>query len=440
MARGWEQRSQSPWPELVSLPPTELKTHALLIGSTGSGKTNLIHHMIAQEILLGNSFCVFDMRGDLVKGALDMMPGYTLPEKVKVIDLRNPTRSAGFNPLHGKGDPYFRALNMLTVIEALAASWGVQLGETLMNATLVLTEAGEPITRLESLFYDRAFRYACLAACTSESVLSFWQRFDEMSPDRQAAMATPVLNKVSLLTSPTASRHVLDHDNPVDLETHLNGRGNVLLVSLAVDQTHGAGRMLARLVLSSVCRELFARVSAAESERNPIRLYVDEFENFGTEEFETILAEGRRFGVSLVLAHQTLAQLSPRMRSMILNNVGTKIAFRCGREDSITLNRDFTGDPKAIDLTELPTGVAVLWRRGKGTLEVEVNEPIVSNVGSETAISRRYMNLVSENQAPKQPTKKLGLNLFRPQVPPEPKPSPSGEDSTGYFGAQEDWL
>ncbi len=392
--KGWTDRGLAQ--NLVSLPPETMRTHVYVIGSTGTGKTNLFHHLFAQDIRLGHSFCVLDLRGDLVASALALCSGNIDPNCVRLIDLRERERPQGFNPLYGAGEPYFRALNVLDVVSSESESWGVQLAETLRNALLLFAEVAEPLTSLESLFYDRAFLHNCLAKCETDSVRAFWLRFDGLSVDRKAAFATPVINKVSLLLSTDGLRAMLGHSQPLDLGHHLNTRGSITLVSLAADEMHGAGRMMGRLVLSSVCREIFARLHTPESKRNPVRLYVDEFEHFGMSEFEHILAEGRRFGLSLVLAHQTLAQLSARMRSMILNNVGTKIVFRSGREDSSTLSKDLTGDSQAFAMHQLPVGEAILWRRGIEPIHLEVNSPLLKDVGRHSAGSRAFADAVRQ--------------------------------------------
>lgn len=263
---------------------------------------------------------------------------------------------------------------------------------------MLLAHTGHRLTRLEDLFYDRRFLAACVAACRLESVAAFWTRFADLSRDRQAALATPVLNKVSLLLATDTLRSILGHERPLDLGAHLNSQGSVTLVSLAVDETHSAGLMMGKLALSSICREIFARVEIPQANRVPVRLYVDEFEHFGMDEFETILAEGRRFGLSLVLAHQTLAQLSPKMRSMVLGNVGMKFVFRTGREDSAVLSRDITGDPRAADFTALPTGECGMWVRNvSGLTHVEVNAPIVRHDGSRSPEEESFRNAVAES-------------------------------------------
>ncbi len=436
----WNLMSDSPWNHLVSIPPSELKTHALLIGATGSGKTNLLHHLIAQDIAGGHSMVVLDLRGDLVSAALELCAGHVDPKLVKVFDLREKVRPFGFNPLSGKGEPYFRALSVLQAVATESASWGIQLSETLRNALLLLAETEEPLTQLEALLYDRMFRASCLERSNAESVTGFWQRYGDLSDEKQRALAMPVINKVSLLLSTDTLRRILGHTSPIDLASHLNTNGSILLVSLAVDELHGSGRMMGNLMLSSICREIFARVEVSERNRNPVRLFVDEFEHFGMAEFETILAEGRRFGLHLVLAHQTLAQLSPKMRSLILGNVGTKAVFRCGRDDCATLARDLFGDPKAYDFADLSVGQAVLWRRGREILEVEVNEPLLRDIGRLSAEAKEFRahvhRFAGESVKPCSPPKPA-----IPRSPEPPKPhKPTPEKRVQLTSDVEEWL
>jgi hypothetical protein len=203
------------------------------------------------------------------------------------------------------------------------------------------------------------------------------------------------------------------------------------VISLAVDEVHAAGWMTGSLFLAAICREVFSQVDVAESMRNPVRLYVDEFEHFTMREFETILAEGRRFKLSLVLAHQTLAQLSPKMRAVILGNVGVKLVFRTSHLDAQVLNRDLAGDPKAYELASLIPGEAVLWRRGYAPIYMEVNAPLIKDVGFVTAQAKNLLAQVKVLTPP-----------FPDDHPPqnegddrrECKPPSSGPESLG------DWL
>lgn len=85
----WPLYSCEPWAHLVSVTPADLKAHTYLIGATGSGKTVLLHHLIAQDLARGHSICLLDLRGDLVNAALELCIGRVDPSLVKVIDLRS---------------------------------------------------------------------------------------------------------------------------------------------------------------------------------------------------------------------------------------------------------------------------------------------------------------------------------------------------------------
>jgi hypothetical protein len=379
---------------LRSITPDHLKTHALVIGATGSGKTVLLHHLMAQDILEGHSFAVLDMRGDLVAAALALLEGRVDPKKVLLYDLREKENPLGFNPILGPGEPYFRALGVLDVVRAASDSWGVQLDETLRNALLLLAEGKQTLVQLERVFHDEAYRSLLLEHCTSDSVLNFFERYGELSSEKKQNMAMPVMNKLSMLLSAQALVRTLGHQSPPDLGRHLNTKGSVTLVSLAVDELHSAGVMLGGMLLSSLTREIFARVTIPEEERNPVRLYVDEFEHFSMGEFENILAEGRRFGLNLVLAHQTLAQLTPVMRSLILGNVGVKVMFRCSHSDAKALSTDITGNPHELELASQFVGCCTVWWKHMGIRRIEVNPPLISSTDTRSPEVLAFMEQI----------------------------------------------
>lgn len=382
IARRWFRRPNDFASDLIELTPEEMRKHVYVLGATGSGKTNLLHHMMAGDILRGGSIVVLDARGDLANAVIDIAARAGVnPELVRFFDLSDNDSPLGFNPLSGSGEPYAKALGLIDATASEVASWGVQLEETFRNAALLLAETGTPLTKLEALFHDRYERLTILANATSKNLKDYWLKYDGLSVEKQASIAAAVLNKVSILTSTEGLRRMFGHPNPVDIGKHLRTPGSITVVSLAVHNLHQAGWRTGGLILNTICREIFAQVNTPESKRNPVRLYVDEFENFDSKYFESILAEGRKFRLSLVLAHQTLAQVNNKVRSIILNNVGVKILFRCSHSDADALNRDLTGVRGEYDLPALGVGSALLWRLGRRPQFIEINEPIVSDSG-----------------------------------------------------------
>ncbi len=362
--------------EPFRLTAKDLSKHCYILGSTGCGKTSLILKLIEEDIKEGHSIVILDLRGDLVNGSLGLCERLKVnPDRVTLLDLRERERIQGFNPLGGAGEPYIRALHLLEVLANEAESWGVQLEETLRSALLLLAESGFRITEIEKVFYDQEFRSQCLGMCSDDSVVRFWERYVSLTLIQQQCWALPVLNKVTSLLAVPTLRHILAAESDLNLGELLARKGQILLVSLAVDELHRSARMMGSLVVSAISREMMARVNASEADRNPVRLYVDEFENMASESFESLIAEGRRFKLSLVLSHQTLSQLDKKLRSVIRNNVGIQILFQCGFEDAVQVQKELPDNFAGDAVRNLNTGESIVLSRSDETVLVKFHPP-----------------------------------------------------------------
>src|SRR5690606_1932719 len=82
-------------------------------------------------------------------------------------------------------------------------------------------------------------------------------------------------------------------------------------------------------------------------ERIPFYLYVDEFQNFATDSFATILSEARKYGLNLTVANQYIAQMSMEVKDAVFGNVGSIIAFRMSADDARVMTKYF--EPKFED-------------------------------------------------------------------------------------------
>lgn len=393
--KGWEDWSDSIGDALVALTPQHLAAHTYVIGATGSGKTSFLQSLVAGDVQRGHSIVILDARGDFANTVIEIAARAKVdPSLVRFYDLRDSAQPLGFNPLAGAGEPFFKALGFMAAVGADFESLGVQVAEYLQNAALLLAENAKPITVLNGLFHDRSVRLALIQATQSDELKSFWRRYDGLSPDRQQSIASSVLNKVSTLVCTEGLRKMYGHPKPADIGEQLRRPGSITLISLAVDQLHNAGWRAGSLFLSSLCREVFSQVQVGESRRNPVRLYVDEFEHFAWDQFEQIYAEGRRFRFSTVLAHQSLAQLSPKMRSIILDNAGVKVVLRTSHASAEILNRDLAGIRSAFDIAGLQVGEAILSVRGLGAAHIELNAPVVRDSGGLSALGQRFLDEV----------------------------------------------
>ena len=124
-------------------------------------------------------------------------------------------------------------------------------------------------------------------------------------------------------------------------------KNGIFLINLAkgiVGETDAA--LVGTLFTIDLFATALARASVKRHHRNRMRLYLDEFQTYASDVLSQMLAECRKFGLELVLANQSLAQISgarskPDVADAILANVGTVLAFRTGPRDARNLEAWF---------------------------------------------------------------------------------------------------
>lgn len=333
-----------------------------------------MEHLFAQAVVRGESVIAISELGDFCDFAANLLSEMGVdPSRIAMIDFRSGEMTLGFNPLDPK-EPYFSALNFTRIMKAVSESWGVTVEETSRFAMMLLAEAGRNVLELDRLFFDDSFRQNCLQSSQNPSVKAFWRRYEQLSARSRQEMVGPVLNKYSVLSATEPLRRVYGHPGPINLRRHIDTPGSILLITLAKIQQYLAADISGAVLIGNIARAIFSRVG--QEHRTRTRIFIDEFQHFDVQDIETIITEGRRFNTSVVLAHQSLVQLSPKMRALILNNFGVKFAMRCGRDDATALCKNITGDPYALDLNDLPPGEALMWVRGYAPEHVELNEPL----------------------------------------------------------------
>lgn len=371
--------------------------HLYLLGATGSGKTNLIVGLINQDVADHRTLALIDLRGDLVDRVLTGLahqPRPDLQQRVTLIDLRDSDHVVGFNPLAGSGDPHARAYHVLDALKSQAASWGIQLEETLRNALIALATAGYSLLELEPLLVDQTFRRSVMQCQGDPGVIAFFDRYDALSGDKQQAWFLPVLNKVTPLLGIPRLRMLFGAPNPVDLSQSTEIPGSILLVALAVDRLSSAARLVGSLLVGAIESAIMARVDQPEANRVPVNLYIDEFETMASEAFQSIVAEGRRFRISLTLSHQNLSQLPTNLRQVIRNNVQTQVFFQTGSVDARELRHELQLEDGQMVLQTLPVGHALVVSRPKEPILVRFSHNVDPKVS--TSKVRSFTELIHQ--------------------------------------------
>jgi len=410
----------------VGIEADERRRHFYVLGATGCGKTNLLLRLIEADLKERRTIVVLDLRGDLVDRVLLRLATAedieATAKRLCLLDLRDSSPALGFNPLLGPGETQSRAFHLLGVIREQSESWGVQLEETLRNALIVLSAAGLTLLDLEGLLTDEAFREGILTKTDDPFVLSFFERYNSLSADKQLAWTLPVLNKVTPLLSSPAIRAFLSAPNTIDVRRLLDTPGQIVLVSLAVDRLHGGAYLLGGLLVSAIQSAAMARATQPEKTRNPVNLYIDEFETMASPAFEAIVAEGRRFGLSLTLSHQNLSQVPSGLRQVLRNNVHTQLFFQTGAIDAADLALEVTGlgskeEVRMLLLTQ-DVGQAILLRRGRSALPIRTltaPDPQVSSAAVQSLKDAARGAPTSPPSKPK-PASKRSAARAKPEV------------------------
>lgn len=341
------------------------RRHVYIIGQTGTGKSTLLKNLVAQDIEGGEGVALIDPHGDLVDEILDLVP----PRRIDDVVLLDPSarhQVVGFNPFYrvAPDDQSLVASNIVAAFRHVwADSWGPRLEYILYNTVAALLSAPDAcrasFLAIPRLLVEPSYRKRVVAEVTDERVRSFFEHeFDRWNERQLAEALSPVQNKIGQVLSSPAVRNVLSQWRPsLDLEAVL-AKQQILLVRLPKGEL-GAdpANLLGSLLVAGLLQAAMHRPDPAT--RVPFHLYIDEFQNFTTDAFASVLSEARKYALTLTIGHQYFDQLLPSVRAAILGNVGSLIAFRVGAEDAAVLGNEF-GTIGANVLRDLRRGEVVV--------------------------------------------------------------------------------
>ncbi len=333
--------------------------HMYIIGKTGTGKTTLIENMIISDIKAGNGLAIIDPHGDLADHLLNFIPKRRIDEIIyfNPSDLDYPI---AFNPLEkvDRDHHHLVASGLISVFKKIwYESWGPRMEYILRNAILSLLDyPGSTLLDIPLILVDKDFRKKVLEKVANPQVKNFWlTEFERYSSYFRSEAISPIQNKVGhFLSTPLVRNIVGQAQSSIDFRKIMD-EGKVLIVNLSKGKIgeDNCG-LLGAMIVTKIQLAALSRGDMPENKRKSFYLYVDEVHNFLTLSFADILSEARKYGLSLILAHQYIEQLDEKIRSAIFGNVGTLIAFRVGARDAQFLKNEFNPVFDEIDLVNLP--------------------------------------------------------------------------------------
>lgn len=365
------QRVASPTSDLFYLSQDDRRRHVYVIGQTGTGKTTLMETLILQDIVAGRGVTLIDPHGDVAQRIANSIPRSRIKDTI-YFDPTDREHPIGFNPLANVPLDR-RELIASDIVKAFKGLWGNSWGEWLefllknsIMAMLHYPAPGLSLVALPRFLSNQGFRNQVLKHCDDPVIMDFWNNwFDDLDKREELSRVISTLNKAGKLSMSPTLRNILgQRTSSIDFERAMDGQ-QILIANLSKGLLGSDNsNLLGSLLVSHLVSITMKRASVAEHERIDHHLYIDEFQNFTTREFETILSEARKYRLSLTVAHQYLAQINRDVLNSILGNVGTLAVFAVGAEDAEQLALEFS--PLRSDtLTTNSRGICVVrFRKG----------------------------------------------------------------------------
>ena len=349
--------------QLFGIKRRDRRQHMYVLGKSGTGKSVFLENMIVQNIWNGEGVCVVDPHGELVEKILSTIPAH----RAKDVVYFNPADTdyhIGFNVLE-VDDPRYKHLvssGLMGIFTKLWANvWSARMEYILNNAILALIDTpGSTLLGIPRMLVDKDYRQIVIGNLKDPVIKAFWiHEFEAWREQYRNEAIAPIQNKVGQFLSASIVRNVIGQSkSTIDLFEIMNS-GKIFLVNVSkgrIGEDNSA--LLGGMMITKIQLAAMERVRIPEDERKDFYLYVDEFQNFVTDSFASILSEARKYRLNLTVAHQYIAQLSTKdsdtVRDAVFGNVGTMIIFRVGAVDGEFLEKEFDPEFTPQDMVNLP--------------------------------------------------------------------------------------
>lgn len=346
--------------------------HQYIIGKSGSGKSALLNWMARQDIASGQGLCIIDPHGDLIEDAL----AHTTKERAKDVIVFDPSdgeRPMGLNLLEATTpeEKDRASLDAMEIFIKLFGNeiFGPRIQHYFRNGCLTLMddeEEGATLIDVPRLFVDDEFQRYKVSKCKNAVVRSFWENEIAKTGQREKEEMIPYFSaKFGPFVTNTTMRNIIGQPKSAFNIREVMDTGKVLLVNLSKGKIGDVNAQLLGLIfVNKVNMAAMGRADVPQRDRRRFYLYVDEFQNFITDAFATILSEARKYELGLIMAHQYIGQLvgktesygqaSSKMRDAVFGNVGTIMSFKIGAEDAEYMAKEMAPVLSEQDVIGIP--------------------------------------------------------------------------------------
>ena len=347
----------------IKLSENDRRRHTYVIGSTGMGKSVLLTNVAYQDMLAGRGFAFIDPHGDAAELLMSKVPEDRIDDVIYFdpADIEHPVGMNMFEFTSEDQKDFIvqEGINMLVSLfdPSNQGFFGPRGQHMFRNAALLLMSDpnGATFIDIPQCFTDPEFVKNKLKYVTDKAVYDYWTKeFPASQKSNEAGeVITWFTSKWGPFLSNTIMRNILGQTKSGFNIREIMDKKKIFLVNLSKGRLGDINsQLLGMILVMKFQAAAMSRADIPEDERKDFCLFVDEFQNFATESFESILSEARKYRLNLFLANQFMTQLTDKIREAILGNVGTIMAGRLGVTDADLMEKAFSPVFKAEDLTK----------------------------------------------------------------------------------------
>lgn len=336
--------------------------HMYIVGKTGTGKSEFLKDMILQDIRAGKGLAVIDPHGELVEDLLLLMP----PERAEEVIYFNPShteRPMGLNMMEAETEDqmHFVAGSIIGLMYKLydphkTGIIGPRFEHAIRNAMLtIMAEPGSTFIELVRVLTDAKFLQDLLPKVKDPIVRRYWtDQIAQTSDFHKSEVLDYIVSKFGRFITNKTMRNIIGQGKSAFNLREVMDQGKILLVNLSKG-TLGEedAKFLGLIMVPKILAAAMSRTDVPMAQRRDFYLYVDEFQNFATQDFATILSEARKYKLNLIVANQFVAQIEEDVKNAVFGNVGTLVSFRVGVPDANFLQHEYAPIFAESDLTNI---------------------------------------------------------------------------------------
>ncbi|MGV9001996.1 MAG: TraM recognition domain-containing protein [Candidatus Saccharimonadaceae bacterium] len=348
----------------IRLGEKDRRRHTYIIGQTGTGKSKLMENLAYQDMMDGKGFAFIDPHGDSAEELLGMVPKERVEDVIYFApgDMEMPIGLNLFE-FDNQDQRDFIIQETIAMLYKLydpghTGIIGPRFESWFRNAalTVMADPNGSSFLDVQQVFIDQSFADEKIKHVTQQTTLDFWNK--EMAQTTESAKGEMLgwfASKFGAFLANDMMRNIIGQTKSGFNLREIMDNKKILLVNLSKGRVGELNsQLLGMIFVMKFNAAAMGRADMPESERQDFSLYVDEFQNFATDSFATILSEARKYRLSLILANQFMTQLTDQIREAILGNIGTVISGRIGITDAELLIKKFTPTFDVEDLTRMP--------------------------------------------------------------------------------------